>query len=259
MSDHRWLEDVPAYALGALDDEERERFEAHLADCDMCRDALRGHEGVVETLSLSTPSVAPPAELRARVLDAAAGRDAPSGARPGAGGWLPWMAAAAAVAFAVWTGVSYRRAAAAEERLRAEIAEARAVIQALQSEGARRDSMLAALTAPGLETATLASTEREPRVRLFWNRERNLLLLTAFDLPPAPAGRTYQLWGIAPEGDPVSLGTFDTGVDRIAVTVIRTAGLQPFEASAVTEEPAGGSPQPTTQPFLVGPWSASGP
>jgi len=34
--DHAWLEHTTAYALGALDDEDRASFEAHLVTCDVC-------------------------------------------------------------------------------------------------------------------------------------------------------------------------------------------------------------------------------
>ena len=81
-------------------------------------------------------------------------------------------------------------------------------------------------------------------------------MLTAQNLPPAPNGRTYQLWGIAANQQPVSLGTFNTQADgSVLLTMSMPEGVR-FDVSAVTEEPAGGSPQPTTQPFLVGNWSA---
>jgi anti-sigma-K factor RskA len=107
-----------------------------------------------------------------------------------------------------------------------------------------------------VRTATLAATGSPPSARLFWNPVRGTVVIVAFDLPPAPAGRTYQLWGIAPGGDPVSLGTFQTAADGTALVQRPAPGGIPFEVGAVTEEPAGGSPQPTTQPFLVGSWAA---
>jgi len=80
------------------------------------------------------------------------------------------------------------------------------------------------------------------------------VVVAAFDLPPAPAGRTYQLWAIKKGQSPVSLGTFNTsGGGRAIVTLPVPTGLKP-DLSAVTEEPSGGSPQPTQQPFLVGAW-----
>jgi anti-sigma-K factor RskA len=78
------------------------------------------------------------------------------------------------------------------------------------------------------------------------------MILTAFDLQPAPAGRTYQLWGIADGAQPVSLGTFNTGPSGQAAVALAFDPALRFSVSAVTEEPTGGSPQPTTQPFLVG-------
>src|SRR5947199_39328 len=100
----------------------------------------------------------------------------------------------------------------------------------------------------------LAATGKAPTMRLYWNRARGLVVLAAFDLPPAPSGRTYQLWAIKKGQNPVSLGTFNTAAGgRAVVTLPAPAGLKP-DLSAVTEEPAGGSPQPTQQPFLVGTW-----
>jgi anti-sigma-K factor RskA len=123
---------------------------------------------------------------------------------------------------------------------------------------AARDSLIATLLAPDVETARLVSEGRPPSARLYWNRGARQVVLAAFSLPPAPSGRTYQLWGIAGAGStPVSLGTFNTspaGEGRHTASV--PAGLE-IALGAVTEEPAGGSPQPTTQPFLVGELRAS--
>ncbi|MPY67315.1 anti-sigma factor [Deinococcus sp. SDU3-2] len=60
---------------------------------------------------------------------------------------------------------------------------------------------------------------------------------------PLPPQRTYQLWRIE-NGTPVSLGTFERG---LLVT------LAPGSTLAVSVEPPGGSPQPTTTPLFVQP------
>lgn len=119
---------------------------------------------------------------------------------------------------------------------------------------AARDSLVATLLAPQVQTTTLTATGQPPSVRLFLNREQGVVVVAAHYLPPAPAARTYQLWGIPTGQAPVSLGTFNTGPDgRVTLTLRVPDGVDP-EVSAVTEEPAGGSPQPTTTPFLVGSW-----
>jgi anti-sigma-K factor RskA len=94
-------------------------------------------------------------------------------------------------------------------------------------------------------------------MHLFWNPETDRLVMAAFDLPPAEAGRTYQLWGIQTGLDPVSLGVFQTDAQGRALLVQTVPDGLDFEISAVTDEPAGGSPQPTTTPFLAGSWSAA--
>ena len=128
---------------------------------------------------------------------------------------------------------------------------------ALDSARVRFDSanqLVTAILDSTVGTADLAATGKPPSMRLFWNRARNVIVVAAFELPPAPAGRTYQLWAIKKGQAPVSVGTFNTPPSGRAVITLRMpAGFKP-DLSAVTEEPAGGSPQPTQQPFLVGAW-----
>jgi anti-sigma-K factor RskA len=63
---------------------------------------------------------------------------------------------------------------------------------------------------------------------------------------PAP-GRTYQIWLVGPAG-PRSVGTFNPEPGRSSPRLFPGPG-QATEL-VVTEEPAGGSTRPTTQPIL---------
>ena len=60
-----------AYALDALDEEERAAFEAHLADCEDCRAEVASFGDTVETLAYANEGPAPPLELRGRIVHAA--------------------------------------------------------------------------------------------------------------------------------------------------------------------------------------------
>jgi anti-sigma-K factor RskA len=60
--------DVAAYALGALTDEETQRFEAHLRTCELCRADLAQLTPVVDVLPGAAEPVAPPPELRDRIM-----------------------------------------------------------------------------------------------------------------------------------------------------------------------------------------------
>jgi anti-sigma-K factor RskA len=56
-----------AYALDALEDAERDRFERHLTDCRSCTDEVRGFTATATMLGIAA-AVEPPPELRPRVL-----------------------------------------------------------------------------------------------------------------------------------------------------------------------------------------------
>ncbi|MBI4540180.1 MAG: anti-sigma factor [Gemmatimonadetes bacterium] len=257
MSAHDWLELAAPYALGALDPEELSSFEAHLAECETCRREVRELREVAGALAYAAPPAEPPARLRQRILDEARRvRPLPRPARVAAP--VPWLAAAASVVLAVTAGVAYWRGRGERLALERSYAEARSALAARDSVLARRDSLVSALFGPELRTAALAATGAPPSARLFWNPEKNVVVVVAFNLPPAAPGRTYQLWGIPRGQRPVSLGTFNTAPEgRATLALDVPAGIE-LELSAVTEEPAGGSPQPTSTPFLVGPWAGGG-
>jgi anti-sigma-K factor RskA len=241
VTDHQWSELAAPYALGALDPEARARFEAHLADCAACRGEVQSLREVTALLANTAPPATPPAGLRDRILREAR-RVRPIGARRA--GLAPWLAAAASLVLALGIGYAYLRERATGERASASLAAARDSL-------AVRDSLVATLLSPDAGTAALAATGQAPSARVFWSPSRRRLVMAVFHLAPAPVGRTYQLWAIA-HGKPVSIGIFNTTADgRVVAEMALPADLK-FELTAVTEEPAGGSPQPTQQPFLVG-------
>ena len=65
----------------------------------------------------------------------------------------------------------------------------------------------------------------------------------------APADRTYQIWGIPDDGGaPRSLGFAGEGSNVVQLPADAFDGASTV---AMTLEPEGGSPGPTTTPFLV--------
>jgi anti-sigma-K factor RskA len=238
MTEHEWLALAAPYALDALSGDERAAFEAHLAQCAQCRAEVASFREVAARVATAVPEAAPSAELRARVLAEA------RGARP-IGRRRPWLALAAGVALAVLLGAAWLRERGARRLLEQQIAQVRDSL-------AGRDSLLASVVGPGIGTADLAATGKPPSARLFWDPARRRIVVAVFALPPAPAGRTYQLWAIATGQAPVSLGVFNTGPDGRLLAGIPAPADLVFQVAAVTEEPAGGSPQPTQSPFLLG-------
>ena len=274
MSEHVWLDQVAPYALGALDEADRAAFDAHLSTCERCTREVNELRQVAGLLALASPAVAQPPGLRDRIMaDARAVRpiashvSAPSGSEASSAGApsapkpvgrvrlvLPWLAAAAAVVFAVVFGQRLggeRNARLAAERA---LAGVRATLDSTGAALATRDSLIATLVAPDVQAVSVTGTGPSPSARYFLDRRRGRIVLAASSLPPAAPGRTYQVWGIETGKPPVSLGTFDTDPSGRAIASLRIPAGLAMAVTAVTDEPAGGSPQPTTTPFLAATW-----
>jgi hypothetical protein len=67
-TDHPFADSVGAYAIGALDADERRAFEAHLSTCARCQADLRDMQKVNAALAITEPRADPPASLRASTI-----------------------------------------------------------------------------------------------------------------------------------------------------------------------------------------------
>jgi anti-sigma-K factor RskA len=79
------------------------------------------------------------------------------------------------------------------------------------------------------------------------SRGRDEAAVSFTGLAGAPAGKTYQLWLIAPSGSARSVGLMKAAPP--APILIR--GLAGQDEVGMTLEPAGGSARPTTAPVMV--------
>ena len=78
------------------------------------------------------------------------------------------------------------------------------------------------------------------------------MLVVVSRLPQLPADRAYQLWFVRPDSVRDSGGIFRVGTGGEGTILARApAGLDAYTAIGITEEPVGGSPQPTG-PRIVG-------
>ena len=264
MTHKELMESAASYALNALDPEERAEFEAHLAGCEECRSEVEAYREVAGALAAAAPARSVPRSdaLRDRILrDARQVRPIAIAPHPSPvapvfekprGRVAPWLVAAAAVITAAGLGLMYRG-----ERQQA--ADLLRELVATQATLARDDSTLAAFLGPEVHVVSLtAASDQKPTVRVFWNHTRRKFIVTALNLPPAPSGKTYQLWALRKGKPPLSMGTFDPNpTGRTATTLavadeINDGGF--IDDCAMTVEPAGGSPQPTETPRLIGTW-----
>jgi anti-sigma-K factor RskA len=253
-----------AYALGALSPEETRAFEAFLATSPEAQREVTEYRETAALLALGSAGDLPGAELRGRVeaaiasvtperMDGARAEPARRVARRSPWGPVAWVGLAAALLAAVALG-SRARSLNRELAMRdSTIAELERRVDELGQGVFDRDAILASILSRNVALVQLtASGNPDPAIQIFWDRARNTALLNAAGLRPPPPGRTYQLWWIR-DGKPVPSVTFDVepgGTGLVKGVSVPTDGE--LSAAAVTEEPAGGSQQPTSPILLAG-------
>jgi anti-sigma-K factor RskA len=137
--------------------------------------------------------------------------------------------------------------------MQAEMARLSRDLQTTQERLKREQEISSMFTASDTRLATLTGTEMAPRAhaRLAYNKSGEAMMI-ADELPPAPAGKDYQIWFIA-EGKPVPGGVFKPDAQGHAEMhdQIPAAGRS-AAAFAITLEPQGGTPAPTGEKYLLG-------
>ena len=231
--DHdQWTDSLGAWLLGALPEDEAAGFQRHLAECAVCREDAAALQVAADALPASAEPRTPPAALKARIMDVveseaqlldAAGPDsdrAPAPARRTS--WLgrlvprpalAWGLAALLLVVGVGAGVL--------------------ASQAIQG---------------GTETISAQVTSGGGRASLEIDDGHGRLV--ASKLPAPPEGRVYQVWldkgGKTPEPTNALFSTRSDGSASVDVP----GSLDGVRAVMVTDEPAGGSDEPTGKLLL---------
>jgi anti-sigma-K factor RskA len=251
---------IEAYALGALDADERASVEAHLAaGCAECAQSLEEARLLVSQLAYLAPEAQPSEMLRGRLLktvrdDSATGR-ALAGTRKAIPFWM-WAGVAAALLLALYNLYDYQSTREAIRQAQAALDEQiqlqKQAAQALAA--ARREALI--LTDPGsLRILMPAGKTGLPELHATWHATLGIVI--SGEKLPVPGGqRTLQLWLIPKTAGakPIpSLNVRPESDGRFHLLVPQPPD-QPGDTKllAITEEPEGGSDQPTTPPMWVG-------
>ena len=253
MNGHpQFEEDLDLYALGALDSEEAQELESHLEACPECTQKLEEARTRVALLALAAPPQEAPRRVKERLLKQIAVGGA--GHRPTRLAVLWQWAAPALAAFSLLLAVWAVALRTENNELYRQVRELQRTQQTMNAELTRARTVLDLLTAPDTAKVTLVAGEAHPvpQGKVFYHPQKGLLFYAA-NLPALPSGKTYQLWLVPTEGNPISAGTFQT--DSHGNGEVLLPQLPPgvaAKAFAVTVEPAGGVPQPTGAKVLVG-------
>jgi len=268
--------DLALYAMGALSALEMDSTRSHLQVCEQCKEELRQNQLALAAYAQSTAEVAPPDGAKDRFManlantpqlqaqPQAQSEPTPPASSPDAPQehlslWRtfklfvsanfagPLAGALAVLLFAVAIDdVKFREALHSER------------IQAKQSktDSQQLAQLMELLTAAHAKRVVLhqGSVPSPPEGKVVYDANTGKLLLSASNLQPLPAGKTYEVWIIQPAGNkPMPAGTFKPDATGNAAIILAQApvGLK-VQAFGVTIENAGGSNTPTLPIILSG-------
>ena len=218
-----------AYAVDALDEIERQRFERHLAECADCRAEVDSLQEAAATLP-ETTSTTPPAALRDSVLTAISTvrplppvvRDLPAPRRR-----FPLLVAAAAAVAMIGVGVL--------------------VAEPWQDDGTGLTAAERVIESDDARSVSVDVNGAE--ATLFVSDELGQAALVTEDMPEAPSGKVYEVW--LQKGDDMVPAGLMTDADE---PFLLDGDTDDATAAGITVEPAGGSEEPTTAPVALFPF-----
>jgi anti-sigma-K factor RskA len=223
MIDHdQYRDSIAAYALGALPDDERSQLERHMATCHDCRLEADELALAVAELPDAADPVAPPPELRSRIMAVveadAAERTATSTAPAQRAGWgalLRPRAALVAACVLLLAGLGAGVALTGDDG------------------GSWQAEVVMADASAEVDMASDHAT------------------LAVRGMPAPPTGRVYQVWVQRGAGAPRPTQALFTTDPSGAATVRVEGRMKGVDAVLVTDEPKGGSRAPTRSPVIV--------
>jgi anti-sigma-K factor RskA len=253
---------IEGYALGALDASERAALEAHLAvGCLECAKALEEARFLVSQLAYLAPPAEPSDMLKARLMRTV--REEQSAARPttapSRGASIPywlWAGVAALLLLSVYSTWDARRLQKEVQEVKARASAELKHRQQLEQELTEAKHEAWILTDPNSKKIDIMPNDKEmPMLQATWHPELGIYI-TGQKMPMPKGNKVLQLWlipktkGAKPMPShtfwPDANGKIREMVDDPPEVLAQTKAL------AITEEPAGGSQQPTSTPMWVG-------
>ncbi len=268
---HETYEEMLAlYALSTLDQESARTLEEHLAACRDCQRELEKWNATVAALAFSAAPAEPSPQVRTRILESVRAQTSASTIaqdrikelRKPKPSVIPFRqrfwnstqkfgaiaVALALVALLILVLVLWKQNRSAQD----EIAKLSAEKASAQQELERQREVAALLSKPTASVAVLAGTPEAPNAhaKLAYDRQTGKAVLLAEGLPPAPAGKAYQLWFIV--GNlPMPGRVFATDPSGKAILSDQVpSGALKAAVFAVTLEPESGVKAPTGPIYL---------
>ena len=229
-----FIDNIPAYAIGALDTADVAALESHLKTCGSCRTELAEYRAVSESLLTAVPPKQPSAALRKRLQNRLP--SAQKNVRPrlnwSIGRMAVGLAFALLLALNVYSILQVRALQLQQSQLTRQIQTSQAV--------------LALLSYPNTQNVPI-NVNNSVTGTLLLDKDRNVATIIVWNMPQLQENQTYQIWLIDPHGNRINAGIFhpDPGQSFTTASIMSANDLSNFVGIGVTIEPSGGSDHPT--------------
>jgi len=233
-----FIENIPAYVLGALSRTETAALKAHLETCRVCQAELAQFQQIGDgLLGAILPLQTAPAVVKGKLLERLEAKTA-----------IKWRASGwgfRQLAFGVLTLLLISTNLIAFQQIRS----LRQQQTQLVSQIEKNHTIVGMLA---------ADTEMHPidgegfSGNLLLDREKNLSYLVVWNLPLPPEDSIYQIWLVSPEGDRIDAGSFRPETERpfTSAALLSSRNFTEFVGVEVTIEPLGGSDSPTGEKIM---------
>lgn len=276
MTEHEELHLLSgAYAVDALDDSEKERFETYLLTSEEARAEVASLSDTAVSFAMATEPVAPPADLKARLMaqiaitpqnaplvkprpvlaavpsisDVAKPQDAPETAERVSPTATRPLSPAERKAATRWyvRPTSILIAAAAAVAL---FVGGNVLGLSSAPHSSQQASALSSIVSAADFQAATAGLAGGGSATFVWSADQRKSAVVLKQLPALPSGKTYELWFIDTKSNATPAGIFSPSTTGSTVKVFdgKMTGGDTF---GITVEPSGGSKQPTTTPIVA--------
>lgn len=230
-------DNLPAYAIGALDADESAALETHLETCASCRTELAEYHSLSDSLLMAVPPRQPSVALRKRLQSRLPSARTSArlrwnfSLRPALG-----LAVIALFILNLFAFVQLRQIQNQQTKLLDQVGNAQVA--------------MALLSSPDIQMLRVSGDNVSGTVLL--NNEQNQAVLIVQNLPIPEKDKTYQIWLVKPDGGRVSAGLFrpETGMSYTTQPISSSGSFTDYLGIGVTVEPAGGSDAPTGERVL---------
>jgi anti-sigma-K factor RskA len=245
---------IESYVMGLASETERQEFEANCMQYPEIAEARTAFEVALED-QLLRDAISVPSFLKVQIQEKIKSSAIETTItefeeeRPARriGAWR-WLAAASlilmagSIYWAITTNKKYQALQAKNRELESQVQQSTALGNDMRDD-------LDKLRNHPMKTAALKGEDDHAYAIVYWDTvstSRDVYLMIN-NLPQPASDKQYQLWALL-NGQPIDLGMIEVKQQRL---LYRMKNVQNAQAFAITVEPQGGSPKPTTSPIAV--------